>query len=98
VTEDDCSLAVPMLQQLETTLRFGGDPMASVRDPAGRWPWPNPAAPARSAFRGFMGRESSGPFPAPSPPRGSGMMCISPLFSFVLMGNVTSQPVACSHV
>jgi len=57
---------LPMLQQLESTLRYGGAPTASSS------PWPNPSAPIRSIFRSFMnGGSSSSPFPTPAPPRGS---------------------------
>ncbi|KAG0606396.1 hypothetical protein M758_9G138000 [Ceratodon purpureus] len=64
------AMMLPMLQQLETTLRFGGDLMAPVRNFASSWP--NPSAPAGSTSRFFnMDERSSSPFPAPSPPRGS---------------------------
>lgn len=63
---------LPILQQLESTLRFGGVPTAAVRNSPSSSPWPNPSAPARSTSRVFMDEGSSSPSPAPSAPRESG--------------------------
>lgn len=66
------SVMLPMLQQFESTLRYGGVPTATFA-PTSSSPWPNPSAPAPSVFRGFRSGgfpSSSSPFPAPSPPRG----------------------------